>query len=92
MPSRSQFVLARIDAWVLTHDLFADLKAGKITREKAIGDLQRMVRTAQENELALFDARTVGVDFYTQMGETRPLVYFLQTAISNLTAEVETKK
>ena len=92
MPSRGQFVLARIDAWALTHDLFADLKAGKITREKAIGDLRRMVRMAQEDELALFDAKMVGVDFYNQIGETRPLVYFLQAAISNLTAEVETKK
>ncbi len=92
MPSRGQFILARIDAWVLTHDLFADLKAGKVTCEKAIGDLRRMVRMAQVDELALFDAKMVGVDSYNQIGETSPLVYLLQTAISNLTAEVETNK
>ena len=92
MPSRGQFVLARIDAWALTHDLFADLKVGKITREKAIGDLRRMVRTAQEEDAAeLVEAMMVGVD-YTPAGETGPLIYLLQTAISNLTAGVEAKK
>ena len=39
MPSRAQLVLARIDAWVLTNGLFADLRDGKISREKAVGEL-----------------------------------------------------
>ena len=91
MPSRGQLVLARIDAWVLTHDLFADLKAGKITREKAIGDLRRMVRMAQEGDSALFDAKMVGNDSYMQAGDMGPLAYLLQTSISNLTSQTEKK-
>ena len=92
MPSRNQFLLARIDAWVLAHGIFADLKAGKITREKAVVDLRRLLRLAQEDEFSLFDAQVVGVEDYSQVGETRPLVYLFQTSISNLTTEVETEK
>ena len=89
MPSRGQFALARVDAWVLTHNLFADLRAGKITREGAIAQLRRMVRMAQEDEFSLFDASMMGIDDYIQVGETRPLIGLLQTAISNLSAKVE---
>ena len=91
MPSRSQFEAARIDAWALTHDIFSDLKAGKIARKKAVSDLRRLVRLAEEDEMALFETKVVGVDTYTQIGETRPLVYLLQSAISNLTAQAEKK-
>ena len=84
MPSRGQFALARVDAWVLTHNLFTNLRAGKITREGAIAQLRRMVRMAQEDEFSLFDASMMGIDDYIQVGETRPLICLLQTAISNL--------
>ena len=84
MPSRGQFALARVDAWVLTHNLFADLRAGKITREGAIAQLRRMVRMAQEDEFSLFDASMMGIDDYIQVGETKPLICLLQTAILNL--------
>ena len=90
MPSRGQFALARVDAWVLTHNLFADLRAGKITREEAIAKLRHMVRMAHEDdEFELFDAKAVGVDCYMQMGEMKPLICLLQTAISNLSTKVE---
>ena len=90
MPSRGQFALARVDAWVLTHNLFSDLRAGKITREGAIAQLRRMVRMAHEDdEFELFDAKAGGVDCYMQMGEMKPLICLLQTAISNLSTKVE---
>ena len=89
MPSRGQFALARVDAWVLTHNLFADLRTGKITREGAIAKLCSMVRMAQKDELTLFDSERVGFEGYIQVGETRPLIRLLQTAISNLSAKVE---
>jgi serine/threonine protein kinase len=92
MPTRDDFAMARIDAWVLTHDLFADLKAGKVTREKVVGDLRRLLKLADEDELALFDSKMVGVLSYTQIGETEPLVYLLRTAVSNLTTGVEGEK
>ena len=89
IPSRGQFALARVDAWVLTHNLFADLRTGKITREGAIAKLCSMVRMAQKDELTLFDSERVGFEGYIQVGETRPLIRLLQTAISNLSAKVE---
>ena len=87
MPSRNQLTLARIDAWVLTHDLFADLKDGKITREKAVSELRRMVRLAKTDEFKLFESDMTRCDSYTQVGETTPLVYLLKSAISNLTVK-----
>ena len=87
MPSRNQLTLARIDAWVLTHDLFADLKDGKITREKALSELRRMVRLAKTDEFKLFESDMTRCDSYTQVGETTPLVYLLKSAISNLTVK-----
>ena len=85
MPSRAQLMLARIDAWVLTHDLFTDLKGGKITRAEAITNLCRMVRMAQKDDFELFYLKQPE---YIQTGETEPLIYLLQTAISNLVAGV----
>ena len=65
--------------------IIANLKAGKITREEAITKLRGMVRMVQEDdEFALFDAKTVGIDDCIQMGEMKPLICLLQTAIPNL--------
>ena len=87
MPSRGQLMLARVDTWVLTHDIFADLKNGKVKCDKAVSDLRRLVRMAQEDDPTLFDPQIVGFDGYVQQGESKPLVYLLQLSISNLTAE-----
>ena len=89
MPSRAQFEKARIDAWVLTHDIFADLKTGKVTDEKVVSDLQRLIYKVKENDLTPFSSK--GGDSYVQVGETAPLVYLLQTSISNLTGQAEKK-
>ena len=89
MPSRAQLEKARIDAWVLTHDNFADLKAGKVGVEKVADDLRRLIHTARENEVELFTSK--GGGSYFQVGEALPLIYLLQTAISNLNAQAEKK-
>ena len=91
MPSRNQLMLARIDAWVLTHDIFADLKSGKITREKAKSDLRRILRLARADDMALFEPEVIRCESYTQVGESEPLAFLLQSAISNLNARAEKK-
>ena len=80
LPTRSQFEMARIDAWVLTHDIFADLKTGKITREKASDDLHRLAKMAADDDLSLFSS----LDLYNQLGEGMPLAYLLNSAASNI--------
>lgn len=80
LPTRSQFEMARIDAWVLTHDIFADLKTGKITREKASDDMHRLAKMAADDDLSLFSS----LDLYNQVGEGMPLAYLLNSAASNI--------
>ena len=90
MPSRSQLEKARIDAWVLTHDIFSDLKAGKVASEKVVSDLQHLIYKLKGNDLTLFSSK--GGETYVQVGETTaPLIYLLQTSISNLTMQAEKK-
>ena len=87
MPSRNQFVLARIEAWALTHDIFADLKGGKITGEKALSELQRLAQMAKTDDPNLFNS----VKDYVPVGENAPLAYLLDTAISNLMSRAESR-
>ena len=88
------FALARIDAWVLTHGLFTDLRDGKITREKAIGELRRLLRVVKEEDDLLLEAewKRVRCDQYSQVGDWAVLSSLLQSAISNLTAKTEERK
>jgi serine/threonine protein kinase len=86
MPSRGQFEIARIDAWVLTHDIFADLKSGKIARDKAIDELRQLAKRADDDDLSLFD---INNSAYTQVGESAPLAYLLHSAASNLVNGVQ---
>ncbi len=85
LPSRKQLSLARIDAWVLTHDMFADLKAGKVTSEKVVSDLRRLSRMATSDDANLF------ADDYLPVGEPAHLAYLLNAAASNITAWAEKK-
>jgi len=89
MPSRSQLEAARIDAWVLTHGLFADLRDGKISRERALRGLREFLRKAKSDEEDVFGQDED--DPYTQTGEPFALAWLLQSAISNLTARTERK-
>lgn len=91
MPSRNQFALARIDAWVLTHGLFADMKAGRVSPGKLVGEFNRFLKMAENDDANLFGAGTIRCEPYSQIGETAPLVYLLQSAVSNLTAGADKK-
>ena len=86
LPSRGQFEMARIDAWVLTHKIFADLKSGKIARNKAIEELRLLAKKAKDNDLTMFDTSN---PFYMQVGESAPLAYLLDSAVSNLVTGAE---
>ena len=66
-----------IDAWVLTHGIFDDLRVGKISNDKAIEALQSLLEQARTRPLRLFDA-TPG---YTSVGDVRFLIEILKEAI-----------
>ena len=87
MPSRDQFEMARIDAWVLTHGIFEDLKSGKITREKAVESLRRLAKRVRDDDFSLFDINESAA--YTQVGESAPLAHLLDAAVSNLVISAE---
>ncbi len=82
LPTRGQFEMAQIDAWVLAHDIFADLKAGKITRAKARDELNRKAAKVLRDDIEYPDS-------YMQTGENEPLAYLLRSAASNLVTGVE---
>ena len=84
LPSRGQFEMSRIDAWALTHDMFADLKSGKITREKAIDDLRQMADRAKDDDMSVFGAPELSS--YNQAGDLQSLAFLLYSAASNLMA------
>ena len=86
VPTRDDFALARIDALVLTHGLFSDLKTGKITCEKMVVELRHLAQLASEDdELPLPDE-------YQTIGEPAVLADLLNAAASNLSVWAEKKK
>ena len=42
------------DVWVLVHGVFADLRAGKISKEKAIEEISRFADLAENDDPNLF--------------------------------------
>ena len=80
-PTRDDYKLARIDAWVLTHGIFSELKKGDITREEAIkeiGDLAK--RAARDEDLFAADR----FEYYDSLGDATALARLLSGALSNL--------
>jgi serine/threonine protein kinase len=45
-----QYELARIDAWVLTRDIFFDLKKGEISRDEAVQEIKDLAKCAMEED------------------------------------------
>lgn len=85
-PTRDDFKLARVDAWVLTHGIFSDLKRGVITREGAIKEIDDLAKRAARDE-DLFSASRF--EFYDSVGETAVLARLLSGAVSNLQERVQ---
>lgn len=79
--TRDDYKLARIDAWVLTHGIFSDLKKGVITREDAIKDIGDLAKRAARDE-DLFAASRF--EFYDSVGDAAALARLLTDAVSNL--------
>ena len=52
--TREQFVTALPDAWVLSHEIFEDLRKGAITCEKAVSELERLAARAAQRDMDLF--------------------------------------
>ena len=90
-PTRNDYRQARVDAWVLTHDIFSDLKRGAITREdaiKEISDLAKQAAALGDDDLEeLFPSPRF--EFYANnYGDAAPLARLLSGAVSNLQERV----
>ena len=80
-PTREDYRLARIDAWVLTHSIFSDLKKGLITREDAIQELDELAKRAARDDELFTGER---FEFYDSLGDASALARLLSGAVSNL--------
>lgn len=87
MPSRGEFANSRLDALVLTQPVLSSLRAGDITYETAIADLERMVEQLSENgDESPFDGKLwIGDEvLYSQYGDNQSLRMLLAQAIEKL--------
>ncbi len=82
VPSTSQFGAAMIDAFVLTQGIFADLKEGVVSREKAKAELGRLYKLAKkEDDESLFSGLP---DSYSSSGEYKALAMLFKDALKRL--------
>ena len=86
-PSRIDYELAQVDAWVITHGLLADVTQGKMTRAKAVEAINRLAKLAgdDDEEEAVF----AGHPEYTAVGDTELLAKMLRTMAANLAGKAE---
>lgn len=76
--------LSLIDAWVLTHTIFEDLKDGKITVAKARDEIVECVRRAKSETMFLYD----GTGGYSENGDRALLVAILENAVRELEKKI----
>ena len=87
MPSRQKFEAAKVDALVLTHDIFYGLKTGNISLESAIGEFEKMQECFtedSEDELAPFNKLSFDDAEYTPVGDTRALNLLFGAAVRRM--------
>ena len=85
MPSQEQFEAARMDALVLTYQIFSDLRSGKASALSVIGNLEMLRDGIKEKSgESFFERMTIGAGEYMQLGEDKPLVMLLDRAIARL--------
>ena len=72
--------LALIDAWVLTHSIFDDLKSKQISHEKAVEELDALANRAEESTFGLFK-NTGG---YNANGDVRTFRKILRDAAQEM--------
>jgi len=84
-----QYELARIDAWVLTHDMFSDLKRGEISCDEAIQELSDLAKCAREDDLDNQFPPYDELEIYSGDFDVRnALVRLLSDAVTNLRERV----
>ena len=85
-----QYELARIDAWVLTHDMFSDLKRGEISCDEAVQELSDLAKCAREDELDNQFPPYDELEIYSGDFDVRnALVRLLSDAMTNLQEGVQ---
>ncbi len=90
MPSRGEFMAARLDALVITHSTLSALSAGNITIEKAIEDFESLRdRLSEDSDSSPFDNLQFGDANYMQAGDNEPLRMMLESAIEKLREAAE---
>ena len=84
-----QYELARIDAWVLTHDMFSDLKRGEISCDEAVQELSYLAKCAREDDLDNQFPPYDELEIYSGDFDVRnALVRLLSDAVTNLRERV----
>ena len=87
IPSAEDLSAARIDALVLTHDLFSRLNAGEMTLEAAIDELTKLRDGFSDDADEVFDDWPEG---YMQNGTDEALYWLLNEAVEKLEELAET--
>ena len=83
--SRDRLHDALPDAWMLTHKIFKDLKAGTMTQEQAIAQIDALAERADQDDPALFDSH----QNYTQNEDNDALAEMLRSAVERMKARIE---
>ena len=78
MPSRDQFESAKVDAFVLTHDMFTSLKKGDVSVEKVRDEIKGLAGCVDEGDVSIFP------DWYTPSGENDALTNLLERAAGKI--------
>ena len=78
VPSRDEYRLAMFDALVLTHDIFEELRAGVITKEKVKAELKSLSARAKDEDSNLFSGKLEG--FSSSGYDNQALAILLQNA------------
>ena len=86
MPSRDDFASARVDAWVLTEEVFERLRLGRLTVKEAADSL---VRTA--GEVASGDGKFPEYYQGDELGDADTLAWLLNSAATNLLRGVRSR-
>ena len=78
VPSRDEYRSAMFDALVLTHDIFEELRAGVITKEKVKAELKSLSARAKDEDANLFSGKLEG--FSSSCADNQALAILLQNA------------
>ena len=84
--SRDQLLAAMPDVWVLVHGVFADLRADKISKEKAIEEISRFAELAENDDPNLFGGHP---EYSQNEVDSSVIAELLRAAVERLKGEVD---